>query len=106
MLSKGGDLRDGEAVTVAVRSTSFPGVAGTLVELDSNGDRINSYEVMNYVLGPSNVIRSVTVGVYNSSRRRYMPYEQAVLWPGNTTEVPVDLLSGGLNMLPNHAVGC
>ena len=94
VLSKGGDLHDGKAVTAAVRSTSFTGVGGTPVTLDSAGDRIQSYELMNYVLGPSNVMSSVAVGVYNSSRKRYMPYEQAVVWPGNMMEVPVDYLSG------------
>ena len=41
VLAVGGDLRDGEAVTAAVRSTSFTGVGGTVVALDSNGDRVS-----------------------------------------------------------------
>ena len=43
VMSEGGDLRDGEAVTKAVRNTSFTGVGGSVVALDSRGDRIESY---------------------------------------------------------------
>ena len=43
VLSKGDDLRDGEAVTAAVRNTTIEGVGGTAVALNSNGDRIDSY---------------------------------------------------------------
>ena len=43
VLSKGGDLRDGEAVTATMHNTTFMGVAGTLVVLDTSGDRIESY---------------------------------------------------------------
>ena len=50
VLSEGGDLQDGQAVTKAVRSTRFEGYGGSVVALDTKGDRIESYEVMNYVL--------------------------------------------------------
>ena len=50
VMSEGHDVHNGEAVTAALRSTVFTGVRGSAVELDSNGDRIDSYEVMNYVL--------------------------------------------------------
>ena len=42
VLSDGGDLRDGKAVTAAVRKTSFVGAAGRTVSLDSKGDRVES----------------------------------------------------------------
>ena len=96
VLSEGRDIRDGHLVTAAVRNTSFTGTGGTLVELDSNGDRIQSYEIMNYVLQAGNVMGSVAVGMFNSTLRQYKAYEQTVVWPGNTTEIPADYFSGEL----------
>ena len=61
--------------------------------LDSNGDRMDSYEVMNFVLEPASgakVLRSVAVGVFNSTLGQYKAYERIVVWPGGTTEVPAD----------------
>ena len=97
VMSEGGDLQDGEAVTAAVRTTTIEGVGGTAVALDSNGDRIESYEVMNYVLEAGNATSSVAVGMFNSTQGQYKAYERAVVWPGKTTEVPVDYLSGTLH---------
>ena len=94
LMSEGGDLQDGGAVTAAVRSTSFIGVGGTVVTLDSNGDRIESYEVMNYVLKEGDMTHSVAVGMYNSTEGQYEAYARAVVWPGNTMEVPLDYFSG------------
>ena len=94
LMSDGSDLRDGEAVTMAVRSTSFTGVGSTVVAIDSNGDRIESYEVMNYVLEEGDVMRSVVVGMFNSTNGQYEAYKQAVVWPGSTKEVPADYSSG------------
>ena len=51
VLSEGGDLHDGRAVTAAVRSTTIKGVGGSVVALDQSGDRNESYEVMNYMAG-------------------------------------------------------
>ena len=96
LMSEGGNLQDGEAVTAAVRSTSFTGVGGTIVQLDSNGDRIESYEVMNYVMEQGDAMSSVAVGMFNSSEGHYVAYERAVMWPGNTSEVPADYSSGAL----------
>ena len=90
VLKQGGDLMDGPAVTAAVRSTPFRGVEGTSVVLDQAGDRLESYSVMNFQLGDDNTMRSVMVGLYNSTEQRYVPYDNAVLWPGKTTQVPVD----------------
>ena len=94
VMSEGGSLRDGEAVTAAVRSTSFAGVGGTVVALDSNGDRIESYEVMNYIPGEGGVLSSVAVGMLDSMNGQYRAYPRAVLWPGKMMEVPVDYFSG------------
>ena len=96
LMSEGGDLRDGEAVTAAVRSTSFAGVGGNVVTLDSNGDRIESYEVMNYVAEADGGIGGVPVGMFSSTTQKYLAYERAVVWPGNTIEVQVDYFSGEL----------
>ena len=94
VMSEGGDLRDGKAVIAVVRNTTFAGVGGALVALDSNGDRIESYEVMNYVLEEGDVISTVAVGMFNSTKGQYEAYERAVVWPGNMMEVPVDYFSG------------
>jgi hypothetical protein len=96
VLLEGGDLNNGTAVTEAVRSTTFEGVGGSTVVLDEKGDRIASYEVMNYVLKAGNVMGSVAVGMFNSTLRQYKAYEQTVVWPGNTPEVPADYFSGEL----------
>ena len=94
LMSEGGNLHDGDAVTAAVRNTSFTGVAGTVVALDSSGDRIESYEVMNYVRKAGDVMSSVAVGMFDSSLQQYSAYERAVVWPGNTMQVPTDYVSG------------
>ena len=87
-------VRNGEAVTAAVRKTSFKGVGGTDMVLDGNGDRVESYEVMNYVLKAGDVMSSVAVGIFNSTQGQYKTYERPVVWPGNTLEVPTDYFLG------------
>lgn len=103
-----GDLRNGTAMTKAVRETSFMsyyndagGTSGghRTVALDANGDSIESYEVRNYVL-EDNVMSSVAVGMYNT-RRQYVTYEQVVVWPGNTTVVPADFVQGDVALISN-----
>ena len=49
VLEKGGDLRDGQTVTTALRNTSFVGIDGTTVAPNKLGDQAVSYEVMNYI---------------------------------------------------------
>ena len=95
VMSEGGDLQDGEAVTDAVRNTTIEGVGGTPVALDSNGDRIESYEVMNIVLEAGDVVSSVAVGLFDATLKEYKAYGEAVVFPGNTTKVPADF-SGAL----------
>ena len=101
VMLEGGDLRDGEAVTAAVRNTTIEGVGGTAVALDSNGDRVDTYEVMNYVVGADDVMSSVAVGMFDATLKEYKAYEQAVVWPGGTMDIPVDYLSGAF-----HATHC
>ena len=102
LISEGGDLRDGEAVTAAVRNTSFTGVGDSVVALDRNGDRIESYEVMNYVLKEGGVMSSVAVGMFDSVVQQYTAYERPVVWPGNTMEVPTDYVSGETQCMDCH----
>ena len=90
MLLAGGDLLDGNAVSAAVRNTSFMGVGGSDVTLNNHGDRIESTMVMNYVLTANGVMSSVVVGLYSCSTGQYKAYDQAVVWPGNSTETPPD----------------
>ena len=96
VLSEGGDLHDGYAVTKALRSTTFEGVGKIVVTLDQNGDRIESYEVINYLLDADGAMVRVPVGMYSSKAKQYRAYDQAVVWPGGTTEVPTDYVSGAL----------
>ena len=100
VLSEGGDLHDGRAVTAAVRSTTIKGVGGSVVALDQSGDRIESYEVMNVVARADSGMSSIAVGMYNSfsgnnTLQQYKAYERAVIWPGSTTDVPADFVLGG-----------
>ena len=94
VLSEGGDLQDGAGITEAVRTTAVEGAGGTLVALNSDGDRIESYEVMNYVLEMGDVLSSAAVGVFNNTLKQYKAYERAVVWPGNSTLVPIDYVPG------------
>ena len=96
VISEGGNLRNGQAVTAAVRNTTIEGVGDTVVALDSNGDRVESYEVMNYVVEAGDVLSSVAVGIFDATLKEYKAYEQALVWPGNTKDVPVDFVSGAL----------
>ena len=46
--------------------------------LDSNGDRIESYEVMNYVL-EGDAMSSVAVGMYDGTLQQYRAYELSLV---------------------------
>ena len=96
LMSEGSDLHDGQAVAAAVRNTTIEGVGGTAVALDSNGDRVESYEVMNYIVKAGDVMGSVAVGIFDATLKEYKAYKQVVVWPGNTMEVPADYFSGEL----------
>ena len=95
VLSEGGSLQDGHAVTAAVRSTTFKGVGNRTVALDENGDRIESYEMINYLLGTDSAMYSVPVGLYIGARQQYQPVGEAILWPpGDVLEPPTDYIAG------------
>ena len=94
VLSEGDSLHDGQAVTKALRGTTFEGVGEIMVALDKHGDRIESYKVMNYVLEGAARISSVPVGMYDAVKRQYRAYERTIMWPGNTAKVPADFFSG------------
>ena len=89
-------------MTKAVRSTKFVGAGGLIVDLDESGDKIESYELMNYVLKEGDVMSSVAVGMFDSVLQQYSAYEQAVVWPGNTMEVPTDYVSGETQCMDCH----
>ena len=72
----------------AVRQTSFVGIGGSVVALDENGDRVWTYEIMNYVL-KDDAVRPTAVGVFYSGSEHYEAYKN-VIWPGNTTTIPAD----------------
>ena len=76
------DVGDAKALTASIRNTSFMGIGGTAVILDEQGDRVQDYEVMNYIREPEDAISSVPVGIYKVAGGRYQPYAQAVIWPG------------------------
>ena len=61
-----------------------------MVALDAQGDRLDMYEVVNYVVGQDGEIDTVPVGLYNSTLQQYIAYGRTVVWPGKTMEVPVD----------------
>ena len=93
VLGEGGSLLDGQAVSKAVRDAKLDGMAG-LLDVDEQGNRIESYELMNYVMGTAPKMRSEPFGMYNSTLQQYTAYEKVVVWPGRTTEVPIDYSSG------------
>ena len=88
VLSQNGSLTNGTAVTAALWNTTFEGLQGEYVRLDAHGDRVTSYEIMNYVAGAAGNVSSVPVrvGLYNSTSERYTPKKE-IAWPGGTNEV-------------------
>ena len=94
VLAEGGDLHNGHVMAEAVRSTTFEGLGNRAVVLNSQGDRIQSYEVMSYVQGADAAMGTVPAGVYINEEHQYRAYERAVVWPGNTTAVPIDFVAG------------
>ena len=49
---------------------------------------------MNFVMEAHGGVGSVPVGRYDTTLEEYTAYEQAVVWPGSTTVVPLDYVSG------------
>ena len=96
VLAEGGNLHNGLLVTGAIRSTTFVGLGGSSIALDQHGDRIESYEAVNYVIKMDGELTRESVGLYNSTLKQYTAYARAAVWPGNTTNVPADNFSGPL----------
>ena len=89
MLSQSADIHDSKAMTAAVRSTVFESAVSGRVALDRNGDRIQSYQVMNYVMVNGKASTEL-VGSFDSNEGRYTANGRAVVWPGDSDVVPVD----------------
>ena len=104
VLAEGGDLHDGVVMTEAVRSTRFKGLGNRPVALNAQGDRIDTYEVMSIVQGADAAMESVPAGVYSNTEQQYRVYEQTVVWPGGTTVVPVDYVSGAFFFVASLAM--
>ena len=95
VLSQGGNLLDGQAVTRAVLNTSFTGIQNSVVQLDEHGNRMESYSVLNYQFGGDDQICSVTIGVYDRFLGRFQATATPVVWPGNIPDpIPIDYLAG------------
>ena len=90
VLSKGGDLTVGNVVVNAVWSTRIEGVGNREIVLNERGDRIESYEIVNFDWG----MKKIPVGKYISTEKEYTAYGPKVVWPGDTTKVPRDFVSG------------
>ena len=82
-------MSDGQALTEAVRSTSFVGIGNGNVMLDEHGDRLESYEVMN-VRRTGERLWTTAIGMYSCTEKTYSQLESAVnvRWPGDRSEVP------------------
>ena len=94
VLSDGGDVVDGTAVTAALRNTSFVGVEGVAVDIDGHGDRLGSYIAMSYVRGADGEVASVRVGVFNHTLQQYSAIINDLVWPGESLDVPDDYAEG------------
>ena len=92
VMSDGGDLHDGQALTNAIQNATFDGVEGSTVALSQDGDRIESHEVVNYWHGEDNSLVIVPVGLYNSLLKQYTEYTRAVVWPGGINQVPLSFI--------------
>ena len=92
LLSRGGDLLDGQSVIYAMQSTAFEGVGGRVV-LNEHGDRIHSHEIVNYAVGLGGRMGSFVVGVYNNTVQKYRLSNVAVVWPGSVPQVPTDYIA-------------
>ena len=51
-------------------------------------------DVTNYVLEMGSV-RSLTVGIFNSTLHKFIASNRTIIWPGNTSAVPKDYFVAG-----------
>ena len=90
LLIEGQNLhRDAQSVTEVVWNTTFMGVGGHVALNPHSGDRIESYDVMNYVKRAGGGMKSMLVGTYNRTEQ-YTVYAQVVVWPGSSANTPLD----------------
>jgi ABC-type branched-subunit amino acid transport system substrate-binding protein len=84
------NLSDGTLIAKALRNASFDGMTGR-VELDENGDMVESIRAMNCVRGPDGAMEGRTMGVYDALNGRYSPLSNYTpVWPGGVGAVPTD----------------
>ena len=89
VLAAGGAVNNGTAIVQAMLNISFEGIEQKTVKLDSNGDAIEPYSVMNYVEQGDGEMRGVEVGQYVSGELKLRVAE--IRWPGNVSRVPSDM---------------
>ena len=88
VLAAGGAVNNGSAIVEAMLSTSFKGIGEQTVELDSNGDAIEPYSLMNYLEFGTGEMQGVAVATYVSKKLNLQL--DLLRWPGNTTHAPLD----------------
>ena len=101
VLAEGGDLHDGHVMAEAVRSTTFEGLGNRAVVPNSQGDRIQSYEVMSYVQGADAAMGTVPAGVYINEEHQY----RAVQGQETPPLCPLTLLQVNPDYLTNTLTG-
>ena len=98
VLANKGAVSNGTAIVEAMANVSFKGIADRTVQLDSNGDAVESYSLMNYVEGTEGGgIQAVEVGTYESGKLKLRVED--IRWPGNTTQKPQDTAGPHLHRL-------
>lgn len=81
--NEGGNPRNGTALLSALRRTSFDGLSGS-VSFDSSGDRIGSYDWINFVGG-----QTIPAGRLSSSGgTTTLTNLNTIVWPGGSTDIP------------------
>jgi hypothetical protein len=108
VINSSGDARNGTAVVEAMLSASFAGETGT-VQLDSNGDLVESYSVFNYV-AQNGTLRSVLVGECAglSSGGADCAITHDIRWPGGSTCLPTSkyCVPAATRKPPRHCTAC
>uniref|UniRef100_A0A3B4CKM8 G-protein coupled receptors family 3 profile domain-containing protein n=1 Tax=Pygocentrus nattereri TaxID=42514 RepID=A0A3B4CKM8_PYGNA len=71
-------------------------ISGEMVNFDTKGDSIPSYDLINWQKGTEGNIELVKVGMFDGARepgKELVIYEMAITWSGDQTEVPVSVCS-------------
>ena len=81
LLAEGGTANDGQALMSLLVNISFNGIEQRLVDLDQNGDAIEPYFIMNYIIDSAQqCMKGVEVGNYDAHPLDL--YVQKIQWPG------------------------